>query len=50
MRSWSSLDRRENYALKLGMGFAMDPAVHEAAGGQRVSGVYFVKRVDAPKG
>ncbi|MDJ0523559.1 MAG: GNAT family N-acetyltransferase [Planctomycetota bacterium] len=46
MRSWSSLDRPENYALKLGMGFALDPAVHEAAEGLRVSGVYFVKRVD----
>lgn len=46
MRSWSSLDRPENYALKLAMGFAMHPATHDAAAGYRVSGVYFVKRVD----
>ncbi len=46
MRSWSSLDRPENYAMKLSMGFAMHPSVHDAAGGFQVSGVYFVKRVD----
>ena len=46
MRSWSSLDRPENYTLKLSMGFAMHPSVHDAAGGFQVSGVYFVKRVD----
>lgn len=48
MRSWSSLDKPVNYALKLSMGFAMDPAVHDAAGGIQVTGVYFVKRVDGP--
>lgn len=46
MRSWSSMDKPKNYALKLSMGFAMHPAVHDAAGGFQVSGVYFVKRVD----
>ena len=46
MRSWSSLDRPENHALKLSMGFAMHPSTHDAAGGFQVSGVYFVKRVD----
>lgn len=48
MRSWSSMDKPKNYALKLSMGFAMHPAVHDAAGGFQVSGVYFVKRVDGP--
>ena len=46
MRSWSSLDKPENYALKLSMGFAMQPSVHDSWGGYQVSGVYFVKRVD----
>lgn len=46
MRSWSSLDKPENYRLKLGLGFAMHPEVHEAWNGMKVSGVYFVKRVD----
>ena len=46
MRSWSSLDKPENYALKLSMGFAMHPSTHDAHGGFQVSGVYFVKRVD----
>ena len=46
LRSWSSLDRPANYALKLSMGFALDSAIHAAAAGFPVSGVYFVKRVD----
>lgn len=46
MRSWSSLDKPANYALKLSLGFAMHPATHEAWNGMLVSGVYFVKRVD----
>ena len=46
MRSWSSLDKPANYALKLSLGFAMHPSVHDAASGYQVSGVYFVKRVD----
>lgn len=49
MRSWSSLDKPANYALKLSLGFAMLPAVHDAAAGYQVSGVYFVKRVDDPR-
>ena len=46
MRSWSSIDKPENYTLKLSLGFAMLPAVHDAASGYPVSGVYFVKRTD----
>ena len=46
LRSWSSLDRPANYALKLSMGFVLHPAIHDAAAGYPVSGVYFVKRVD----
>ena len=45
IRSGSSLDRPANYALKLSMGFALHPAIHDAAAGCPVSGVYFVKRV-----
>jgi GNAT superfamily N-acetyltransferase len=45
MRSWSSLDRSENYRLKFGMGFAFFPAIYETAGGLKVSGGYFVKVV-----
>jgi hypothetical protein len=47
MRSWSSLDKPENYQLKLSLGFALHPSTHDAAAGYPVSGVYFVKRVDA---
>lgn len=46
MRSWSSADRAENYALKLSMGFAALPALYPVPGGQPISGVYFVKRID----
>ena len=46
LRRWSSLDRPANYALKLSMGFVLHPAIHDAAAGYPVSGVYFVKRVD----
>ncbi len=45
MRSWSSLDKPANYALKLSLGFAVHPATYEAPGGQQISGVYFVKTV-----
>lgn len=45
MRSWSSADRTENYALKLSMGFAVLPALYPVPGGQPISGVYFVKRI-----
>jgi GNAT superfamily N-acetyltransferase len=45
LRSWSSLDRRANYVLKLTLGFAAHPAVSVTDRGQQVSGVYFVKTV-----
>lgn len=47
MRSWSSLDRPENYALKLRLGFAVYPAIFVAGNGQEISGVYFVKTVES---
>lgn len=45
MRSWSSLDKSANYALKLSLGFAAHPAVQVTSSGQAISGVYFVKTV-----
>lgn len=45
MRSWSSLDKPANYALKLSMGFAAHPAVSSTPAGNDVSGVYFIKAV-----
>lgn len=45
MRSWSSLDRPANYALKLGMGFAAAPAICETGSGKKISGVYFVMKL-----
>ena len=45
MRSWSSLDKQANYALKMNLGFAVCPAVYETDAGLKVSGVYFVKTV-----
>jgi GNAT superfamily N-acetyltransferase len=45
MRSWSSLDKKANYALKLSLGFGFHPEVQLTASGLRVSGGYFVKRV-----
>ena len=45
MRSWSSLDKTANYALKISLGFAVYPAVQETGDGQLISGVYFVKTV-----
>jgi GNAT superfamily N-acetyltransferase len=45
MRSWSSLDKTANYALKLSLGFTAHPAIYEATGGQKISGVYFMKTV-----
>lgn len=45
LRSWSSLDKDANYALKLSLGFAVYPAVQESASGEPISGVYFVKTV-----
>ncbi len=43
MRSWSSLDKNANYALKLSLGFAFHPARSEASDGLQISGGYFVK-------
>lgn len=46
MRSWSSLDKRANYALKLSLGFVVHPAVQKSGvTGQLISGVCFVKVV-----
>lgn len=45
MRSWSSVDKTANYALKLRLGFAAHPAIQTAYNGNAVSGVYFVKLV-----
>jgi GNAT superfamily N-acetyltransferase len=45
MRSWSSADRRENYALKISMKFSIQPALYPTPGGAPLSGVYFTKRV-----
>jgi GNAT superfamily N-acetyltransferase len=45
MRSWSSLDKTANYALKLSLGFAAHPAIYQTTGGQRISGIYFIKTV-----
>lgn len=46
MRSWSSADKRENYALKIDLGFAVQPALYPMPGGTPISGVYFVKRIE----
>jgi GNAT superfamily N-acetyltransferase len=45
MRSWSSLDRTANFALKISLGFAVFPAVYTTGSGQPISGAYFVKTV-----
>ncbi|NLX09846.1 MAG: GNAT family N-acetyltransferase [Chloroflexi bacterium] len=45
MRSWSSLDKRANFALKLSLGFAVHPAITETASGEKVCGAYFIKTV-----
>jgi GNAT superfamily N-acetyltransferase len=45
MRSWSSLNHPENYALKIKLGFAMHPERFTTDGGLTVTGVYFVKTV-----
>lgn len=46
MRSWSSADRRENYALKISLGFLVQPALYPMPGGQPISGAYFIKVID----
>ena len=47
MRSWSSADKRENYALKISLGFSIVPALYPMPGGTHLSGVYFVKQTGA---
>ena len=43
LRSWSSLDRPANYALKIGLGFAVHPGHTYLANRERwVRGVFFV--------
>lgn len=42
LRSWSSLDKPENYSLKLRLGFCVHPAVDELPDGRKISGAYFV--------
>lgn len=43
MRSWSSADKDANYALKIKMGFVIQPALYPMPGGDPISGVYFIK-------
>ncbi|HMM28428.1 MAG TPA: GNAT family N-acetyltransferase [Aggregatilineaceae bacterium] len=45
VRSWSSLDKAANFALKMSLGFALHPAVEIAANGAPISGAYFVMHV-----
>lgn len=45
MRSWSSLDKSANYALKISLGFALHPAVEVVPSGERISGAFFVMHV-----
>lgn len=46
LRSWSSLDKQANYALKLRLGFSFCPGVHIVQhSGERISGGWFVKQV-----
>lgn len=47
MRSWSSLDKQANYALKVSLGFAAHPAILVLDDGREISGVYFNKCVCA---
>jgi GNAT superfamily N-acetyltransferase len=45
MRSWSSLDKTANFALKISLGFAVFPAVYTTGSGQPISGAYFIRTV-----
>lgn len=46
MRSWSSLDKEANYALKLRLGFSFCPGTFTVPGtGEQVPGGWFVKRL-----
>lgn len=46
VRSRSSLDRVENYAIKIKLGFACHPAYRTFRDGTTEAGVYWVKRVN----
>jgi GNAT superfamily N-acetyltransferase len=49
MRSWSSLDRPENYALKLSLGFTASPTTEPwGRDGSSVCGMYFTARTGPP--
>lgn len=43
MRSWSSADKAANYALKISLGYVIQPALYPLPGGAPISGVYFIK-------
>jgi len=46
LRSWSSLDKQANYALKLRLGFSFCPGMHIVQRtGERIPGGWFVKQV-----
>jgi|GEM_PF-1054584 len=50
MRSWSSLDRPSNYALKIALGFAVHPGYSYLSKQDKwVAGTYFVKSCRAVK-
>ena len=44
LRSWSSVDKKINYRLKLAMGFAFSPAKMTLDSGKVIHGGYFVMR------
>lgn len=46
MRSWSSADRAANYALKIGLHFAIQPGTHTLPDGTEIYGVFFVQTVE----
>ncbi len=46
IRSWSSLDKEANYAVKLRLGFSFHPAVHTVKlSSQQIPGGFFIKKV-----
>lgn len=45
VRSWSSADRAANYALKIGLNFAIQPGTHTLPDGTEIYGVFFVQTV-----
>ena len=46
MRSWSSLDKPANYALKLALGFAVHPGYDYVARLDKwVPGAFFIKKL-----